>query len=217
MSDWLELELAHRLTPVEAPEELWERVQNAQRAPASASWREQRRGVWAWPAQRFANGTWPAQRRSVWAWPAAAMAAVTLAVAAWCVASLCDPVLDIRQLAAAQTGRAAPLQIQTSDPRAIRLWLRQNTGLDVPLPPATSVRLEGARWLGHGSQRVAAVEYRVGGNAVTLLVARADPHRPLPSHGARVAAWQAHDQVYALASPNSDQVDAACQLCHASL
>jgi hypothetical protein len=43
MSDWLELELAHRLAPVEAPVELWTRVQAANRE------RRRHSALAAWP------------------------------------------------------------------------------------------------------------------------------------------------------------------------
>lgn len=33
MPEWLELELAHRLAPAKAPDELWERVRHATHAP----------------------------------------------------------------------------------------------------------------------------------------------------------------------------------------
>lgn len=40
MSEWLELELAHELAPVEAPNDLWERVRTAARSqpPARRTW-----------------------------------------------------------------------------------------------------------------------------------------------------------------------------------
>jgi hypothetical protein len=206
MSDWLELELAHRLAPAEAPGELWERVESGLAGqPARAS----RRSV---PRDR------PPARISLWrAWPVAATAMVALAAGALWLADARDPRLDIRQLAAGVSKQAVALDLRTSDPLAVRRWLRQHTGLDVPLPASTAVKLEGARMVRQGAQRVAAVEYRVGQDKVTLLVARADPRRPLPPHGGRTAVWQARDQVYALAGANPDRVEAACQLCHASL
>ena len=198
MSDWLDLELAHRLTPVAAPEGLWDRVETGLRT--------------AVPRKAFTT--------ALWAWPVAAMAAMaTLALAAgarW-LANVMEPRLDIRQLAGGTDWRSAPLELKTQDPREIRRWLRQQAGLDVPLPASTAVRLEGARVIRRGTQRAAAVQYRVGKDTVTLLVARADPRLPLPPHGGRAAAWQARDQVYALAGSTSGRVDAACQLCHSSL
>jgi len=204
MSDWLELELAHRLAPAEAPGELWERVES---------------GLGKSARMGFGGlGDVKRPRRSLWtAWSLAAMATVALAAGALWLADARDPGLDIRQLAARESHLAAPLDLYSSDPLAVRRWLRAHTGLDVPLPPATAVKLEGARVVRHGSERVAAIEYRVGRDTVTLLVARADPHRPLPPHGARLAAWQARDQMYALAGANADRVEAGCQLCHASL
>jgi hypothetical protein len=200
MSDWLELELAHRLGPVEAPESLWERVESARRARP-----EIRRPV-------------AVPRVSLWtAWPVAAMATLALAAGALWLADVREPALDIRQLAESQSRQPAALGLRSHDPGEIRAWLRRHTGVDVPLPAATAVRLEGARVVRHGTQRVAAVEYRVGKDMVTLLVARADPGCPLPPHGGRAVAWQARDQVYALACSNPERVDQACQLCHSTM
>src|SRR5580698_3657367 len=116
MSDWLELELAHRLTPVVAPEGLWERVENG--PPVGAVRRALPRAVWT-------------------AWPVAAMATLGLAAGAlWLAgvrASVPEQALDIRQLAASESGQSVPLELYTSDPAEIRRWLRQHTGLDVPL------------------------------------------------------------------------------------
>ena len=206
MSDWLELELAHRLTPVEAPPELWERVLRARvecgmAAKAAAPVRRQTAAPVSW---------WRA-------WPLAAMAGLALAVAACWLVDLRAPVLDIQQLAAAGLWRSAALKLESHDPRAIRLWLRQYAGVDVPLPASTAVQLAGARVVRQGNGRVAAVEYRVGADRITLLVARADPRHPLPPHGRHASAWQAHDQVYTVAGASPDRVEAACQLCHASL
>ena len=127
------------------------------------------------------------------------------------------PALDIRELAAREWRQPGPLELRTADPSEIRGWLRRHAGIDVPLPAVTAVRLEGARVVRHGSQRVAAVEYRVGNDTVTLLVARADPGCPLPPHGGHAVAWQARDQVYALSCPNPERVEAACRLCHATM
>jgi ferric-dicitrate binding protein FerR (iron transport regulator) len=60
MADWLELELAHQLAPVEAPDELWGRVREA-RNPAPS----------------------PRPRRSPALWLAAAAMVVATAGAIW--------------------------------------------------------------------------------------------------------------------------------------
>lgn len=207
MSDWLELELAHRLTPVAAPEGLWERVESGlQSQAAPVAHRASRRSGLRSP------------RPSPWAgWPVAAMATLALAAGALWLADVREPALDIRQLAATEWWHSVSLQLHSNDSREIRGWLRRNTGLDVPLPATPTVRLEGARVVRNGGQRVAAIEYRVGKDVATLLVARADPGSLLPPHGGRVAAWQARDQVYALAFSNPDRAEAACLLCHTSL
>jgi hypothetical protein len=258
MPDWLEVELARRLTPVAAPEALWERVEAGRptRRRPSAQCDFTRESSGAAPQVGMPSGhgrLGPAlamdsdvcecaeagrgvgrdgnalrdlpqglligvRRISLWtAWPVAAMATLAVVAGALWLAEVRDPALDIRQLAASEWWRSAPLELQTQDPGEIRRWLRQQAGLDVPIPPATTVRLEGARVVRRGAQGVAEVKYRVGKDTVTLLVARADPGHPLPPHGGRAQAWQARDQVYAVAVSNPDRAEAACLLCHATL
>ena len=202
MSDWLDLELAHRLRPVSAPEELWERIEN----------------VRAGGSRRRTTGVRPFLRRAL---PAAAMATAALVAMALWLADGREPVLDIRQLAAAPDGRlaagAAPLDLHSGDPGEIRRWLQHTAGVDVPLRPVAGIKLEGARMVRGAGRKIAAVDYRVGPDSATLLVARADPACPLPQHGGRASAWQARDQVYAVACSNPERLEAACLLCHSAL
>lgn len=202
MSEWLDLELAHRLAPVTAPEGLWERIESGRRT-----------------VRRKPGRARPARRSTVWrAWPVVALASVALAAMALWLADTRPPVLDIRQLAAAGShGRLRPaaLDLQSGDPGEIRDFLRRQANVDVPLRAAAGIRLQGARVLRGGGRPVGAVEYRVGQDSVTLLVAHADPACPLPPHGNHSAAWQARDQVFALACPNPERLEAACLLCHA--
>jgi len=198
MSDWLELELGRSLSPVKAPQGLWERVERGRRTPA------------------------PRRTRNWWAMlPVAAATALALALsvgagAVW-LATLRGAPLDLRQLAAEEGRSPARLELYSQDPRQIRLWLRDHAGLDVPLAWAPAVRLEGARTLRRGGRRIGAVVYRIGDDEATLLVARADPGCALPAHGSGGAAWRAQDQVYALACSNPARSQAACLLCHANL
>jgi anti-sigma factor RsiW len=196
MSEWLELELAHRLRPVVAPEDLWHRIEQRQRGMQ---------------ARRHHVVRSPVQWRFL---PVAA--AVCLGFAALWLANIREPVLDIRQFAAAG-GLKTPLGLHSADPGEIRTWLHRQADLDVPLRAASGIRLQGARILRSSGKRVAAVEYRIGQDSATLLVAHADPACPLPPHGGHTAAWQSHDQVYVLACSNPERAEAACLLCHSSL
>ena len=195
MSDWLELELAHRLAPVAAPDVLWDRIENARNRPAA-------------PARSFDRPRFALPS----AWPVAALASLALIACALFLADTRTPALDLRQLAAGHP--AAPVDLHSADPSEIRTWLQRRVGVDVPLHTAAGIRLVGAGVVRQGLRPVAAVAYRVGDDAGTLLVARADPACPLPPHGAHAAAWQSHDQVYALICSSTGRAEAACQLCH---
>lgn len=154
MSDWLELELAHELSAVEAPPELWERIARPQRraVPASKPWV-----------------------------PLAAAAVLVLATvtgAFWLGRSR----LDLRQMAAEEMADARPLQFISANPGDINRWLRAKTGLDAALP-ASHVQIAGARVIERRGVRIGEVAYRSGGQDVVLLVASADSVRAGNRHG----------------------------------
>ena len=73
MSDWLELELAHHLAPVKAPEALWDRVQR--------------------PPQRVPRPLWPI---------AAILTMMAAAGVMWMAAKGQQPGVDLRRLTAQQ-------------------------------------------------------------------------------------------------------------------
>src|SRR5690348_1790691 len=101
MSEWLELELAHRLAPVAAPDELWARVQNGK----------------------------PAPERHAARWPIAAI--VTMGVAAatlWLAARGQEPAVNLERAAVEQLHSDAPLDLRSSDPAQIGAWTRQHAG-----------------------------------------------------------------------------------------
>jgi hypothetical protein len=196
MSDWLDLQLSHQLAPVEAPEALWGRIQGGMA-----------RGAGPRPAR---------PRVALAAWPIAAI--LTLMAAAgtlWLVAKGEEPALDLRQLAIEQMRKGEPVELHSSDPAQVSAWMRRS-GLEVALPveKGTAVRLVGARVMKQRGVRVGEVQYRVGADTATLLVARAGTG---PDGGHGHMAWRSRGQSYALASSNSERPDAACLLCHASL
>jgi hypothetical protein len=209
MSEWLDLQLSHHLAAVEAPEALWGRIQNAS-APRPARPRLARLAF---------SGAWFNS-----AWPVAAI--LTLMAGAgtlWLVHRGEEPALDLRQLAIEQVRNREPVELRSSDPAQISAWMRR-AGLDVKLPSETAatVRLVGARVIekrgaGVGDIRyIGEIQYKVGPDTATLLVARAGPGSGQDG-GHRHLAWRSRGQLYAVASSSSERPDAACLLCHASL
>jgi hypothetical protein len=185
MSDWLELKLAEGLSPVRAPQELWERVNRPGKRPSASH--NASTGIWAWTT--FASVV-------------AATLAVTFAI----------PSPSLSQLAAAELANSRPADFKSADPREIEQWLRAHASIDVVIPAATRVQLTGARTLDRGGARIGEVLYRVAGRDAVLLVGRAGKLDAPSRHGAPV--WKAHGEIYALAYSVSAESSLACKLCH---
>jgi hypothetical protein len=193
MSEWLELELAHRLAPVAAPEDLWARIESGkQPRPAAA-------------ALKARAPRWPI---------AAAILTIGVAATLWLAARGQEPPLNLEQLALEQLHAPAPLDLRSSDPAGIGAWMRQHTGVAVTLSARSPARLSGVRMIQRRGLRIAAVDYTIGGDAATLLVARTGPAAD-SSHGR--LSWKSGGLSYALACSNLEHPEAACLLCHASL
>lgn len=197
MSEWLELELAHRLAPVAAPDDLWARIENGK----------------------------PAPERHAARWPIAAI--LTLGVAAaslWLAARGQEPAVNLsnvnlsdvnlERLAMEQLHSAAPLELRSSDPAEIAAWTREHAGVAMRLPARSQARLAGVRVIRKGGVRMAAVDYSIGGDTATLLVTR-NVAGPESGHGRM--SWKSGELSYALACSNLEHPEAACLLCHSSL
>ncbi len=190
MPDWLELELAERLAPARAPEELWNRILET---PA-----RRRRPV----RSRVALGLWAAP---------AAIAAATLAL------TFSIPSPSLAQLAKAELvkSRAAGFDssaLDSTDPGAIEHWLRANASVDLSIPRGAPVQLTGARVVQRNGVRIGEVRYRASGREAVLLIGRgSSAQTPIP-HGR--AMWTAHGQVYALAYAGPQASQLACRICH---
>jgi hypothetical protein len=196
---WLEAVLTQHLGRVAAPPELWDRIQ----APGPALPKRSNRQMLAW-----------------------ALAATALLVAAVVVWQLrLRPEALVAQ--ALQRG-AGQLEFRSEQAPAIRAFVKERTGLDIPLlpnPPA-SIRLVGASVAGWARTPTAEVVFRVGGRDEVLLVSKADPklvgnatHRFLSSsqyRGARISSWLMHGQLCTLACPIPQNPQAGCLLCHAT-
>jgi hypothetical protein len=104
MPEWLELELAHQLSPAAAPDALWERIQKGR----------------------------PVVRRAVPRWPIAAILTLMVAAATlWLAAKGQEPALDFAGLALQQLQHPAPLDLLSSDPATL-LIARTGTGASTP-------------------------------------------------------------------------------------
>ena len=203
---WLEPILARHLGRVKAPDELWSRIQAPQSQPE--------------PAVR------PRLYHRKLVWATAGAFAVVASVSLWMWRHPADPVTDNEVLSVrALNGGAGGLDFRSTEPVAVRTWIKSHAGLDVPLPAATtaSIRLLGA----HSTPAKNAVEilYEVEGKPTVLTVAKVDPaltgdseHRFMKGgqrDGARTSSWTMRGQMYTVACPYPQSPRAGCLLCHA--
>jgi anti-sigma factor RsiW len=199
---WLEMELARQLRPVEAPEALWDRIHEPGTRPLA------NRGAGPRPAGssfRF----WPI---------AAALLLMGSGLVAWRISLPRDPGAAMEKLAEQELSDPPRYDLYSSDPHEIRTWVKTMANIDLELPGSGAVRLLGARLIRLNGEPVAAVGYKVGDSAATLLVCR-KRGAPTTKHvfsrvNAGLFSWIMRAQVYAIAS-NAKDPQAACQLCHA--
>ncbi len=201
-SEWHEPELSRHLAPVQAPEQLWDRV----------------RGSGAPMLTRAALRT-PFWRRT-WTWAAVATAVAGLAIG---IRITQNRNLSLEELAVAALGRGPDqLQFRSEEAASMRAWIKSGTGLDVPMPSELSpaVHLVGARLV---SAKVPTVQvsYRVGDVEVALAISKADPAandihtfvRSGSSHGASYVTWSMRGQMYTVAAADAR---VGCLLCHST-
>jgi hypothetical protein len=200
--EWHEPELHRHLGPVQAPDELWDRVHGSSallRTPAP-----------------FRTPIW----KRTWTWAAAAAAVAGLAVGVRIIQSRN---LSLEELAVAALGRGPDqLQFRSGEAASMRAWIKSGTGLDVPMPSELSpaVHLVGATLV---SAKVPTVQvsYRVGDVEVALAVSKADPAandihtfvRSGSSHGAKFVTWSMRGQMYTVAAADAR---VGCLLCHST-
>jgi hypothetical protein len=191
MSDWLELDLAHQLAPVKAPDELWQRVEGAiQTAPAGPG------------------------NRSKWLPIAAILMVMAGASAMWMFAKAPEPFLDLQHLAALDLDNQERLDLRSSNPGEIAEWARREAGVELAIAPSPSTRLIGGRILRQRDCKIASIAYQVNGQSARLLVAHVS-HTPTGAHGGPT--WQAAGQSYALVMAPGGRAEGACRICHNDL
>lgn len=194
---WLKKTLERDLRTVSAPDELWDRIQH------------------------------PRVRRthSVLALVTVLTAAAAVAVGAvW--GFFPRPERSTQELAVAALDNApAGLELQSGTFPQIRAWVKERTGIDLPLPQAPSrmVTMRGVCAVRGGTPGVE-VAYRVSGHNAALVVSRAGPgmtgsveHRFLKcdsTGAARVSSWTMHGQLYTLAYDARGDARDECLLCH---
>jgi hypothetical protein len=195
-NDRNEPELRRHLGPVQAPDQLWERVHNAHAVKLPPS-----RGV-------------------TWQWAAAALATVAIVagVTVWQNRELSGEERAVRALSRAPE----QLQFRSADLTELRTWVKSGTGLDVPLPVRTSsaVQLLGA-YVNRKGVPTAEISYRVGGMDATLVVSKIalegdGRHAFVKSgsyHGSSYQSWTMRGQMYTIASADAK---VGCLLCHST-
>jgi hypothetical protein len=193
--------LAHHLGPVAAPEELWRRIQHGS------------------PSERPRPTL-----RATW------VIATVLSLAALTWGVCFDAKSNNNSVAngtvlQALAGGPENLEFRSHEALQIREWVKERTGLNIPLPVQCSakVQLVGASVI-KGAAPAAAVGYRVNHHYAMLLVSESAPppqrgmgHYSLANErvkNAQITSWTMRGQSYALAYAAMGELHDACGVCH---
>lgn len=209
---WLETELARQFCPVSAPQSLWSQIH------------EQRRPL------RVRPHPWTA-------WSVVTAALLTLfAGFIWRFAITRDTSADLetlarRELRALASG-SGEMGIRSGDPEEIQTWVRARSDIRLRLPDQAgtgnvAVRLLGARLIRTGKFSFAVIDYRVGDDFASMLVAdrrarftgsAGSGHNSLRVKSAGdmdLYSWSVGATDYAIAFGGVGEPQRACLLCHA--
>jgi hypothetical protein len=202
--DWNEPELKRHLGPVQAPEELWDRVQSTRVVTHVVKLRPNRGMAWRWAAA------------------ALAVVAVVAGVALWANRSITSEERAIRAL----SRTPEQLQFRSDDLAEIRHWVKAGSDLDIPLrgQPAPAVHLIGAsltRQGTHNGAQAVEISYRVGEMDATLVISKATGdgdgrHAFVKSgsyHGANFQSWTMRGEMFTIAAADAR---VGCLLCHST-
>jgi hypothetical protein len=208
---WLEKELARQLAPVTAPDSLWDRINRTRPTP-------QRQGSWE-------RAFWPV---------VAAMVLLALAGILRTFGAVHDPDTLVERELAARAAASRGFDFRSESFDDIRKWAKAQANIDIDRPPSSAdpdaARLLGVRLIQVRGLPVAAIDYRVGENAVTLFVSgrragltgntEASRHLFSPANSAgdlRSVSWNMRNETYTIAFPGTKSFQAACLLCHATM
>lgn len=92
-------------------------------------------------------------------------------------------------------------EFRSDDPAAIRAWVQQHAGIDLPLAHTGAARIESVRLERDGVE----VAYRVDGRRAAVSVAKGSHQK---------AHWSANGMSYVLACATPGDLDLSCGLCH---
>ncbi len=200
---WLEAQLLRQMAQVKAPETLWAQIERRQRAQRPEAGRmETRRGETRWIVRPIL----------------AALMLLAVGDLAWQTGKASSAIrLSDSELAGIAPG--ASLRIDSSDPAAIRAWVKAKTNRDIDLTCGgrASISFAGARLIDFRNKVVAAISYKLDGNEGLMFVAdkgvvfeRARPG----SAGGRLISWSGPNQSFTLTYPAAQNLDASCVRCH---
>ncbi len=189
---WLEAQLLRQMAQVKAPDTLWAQIENEGRA-------QRRRPV-----------------RRVWMlWPViATVLMLATGDLVWEVGKARGAVrLSDGELAAIASGTGK--SIDSTDPAAIRAWVKARTNRDVELNcgGGGKIQLAGARLIDFRNKVVAAISYKLDGNEGLMFVADKGITFQRTS-GERLIAWSNPNQSFTLTYPPVRELDSSCVSCH---
>ena len=200
---WLETQLVRQLAQVKAPDSLWAQIERARRSQQAQS--------------RMRNTV---RMKAGWVfWPAVAtILLLATGDLAWEVGRARATMrLSDSELAAISTGTGT--RIDSSDPAAIRIWVKARTNMDVDLNcgGARKVQLAGARLINFRDKLVAAISYKLDGNDGLMFVSKKGlvfERARASAAETRLVSWSGRNQSFSLTYPPVRSLDPACVQCH---
>ena len=126
----------------------------------------------------------------------------------------------------AHAGTVSPglrVEFRSNHVADVRNWVRNRTGVDIPLPDDAGgrVQLQGAAITAEGRIEI---RYRAGNQGATLVVAASDGTQPEHGHltvsslvESTRASWSMGQQQYTLAVDRAGNMRSACVVCHAEM
>lgn len=236
--------LAQSLSPVEAPETLWQEIEQKVEALEHRAWALERGRLRLPPWWRWRRGLiWGMRATMTFALLLVALGAVLFRFVA-------NPAVELRlakgeatefEVAACQahllrTRGELPLDVESTTAHALHSWVRRHTGLsaDVPseLRPAedgSRFRLVGAKSIQAAGVGAALVAFEVDSRPITLLTARLKDLKNPPQvgestkrvsfrfdseRGWKVLTWARDGQAYSMVSDLPEYGQQSCMFCH---
>jgi hypothetical protein len=194
---WLETQLLRQMAQVKAPDTLWAQIERGR----ESSWR---------------THSCVPRRDSSRRLYAVFATLILLATGdlAWEVGKAHSAVrLTDTELASITNGTSR--RIDSTDPAAIRAWVKARTNRDIELNcgGAANIQLSGARLIDFRNKLVAAISYKLDGNEGLMFVADKGITFQRVS-GDRLISWNSPNQSFTLTFPPARGIDPSCVACH---